>query len=209
MRKRLFMWLIPAVIISGILAGPIMSDVEQAKYEVINSQNNIEVRQYEPAIAAEVNVSGGREEAINEGFKLLADYIFGNNQSSSEVAMTAPVIQQPGEEIAMTAPVTSQNNGRDWKVRFIMPSEYTMQTIPKPNNPEVKLVETKGKTFAVIRFSGSPEDEDLQARETELKEFIKLKNLTSVSKPVYAFFNPPWTLPLLRRNEVMIEVDYK
>lgn len=203
------MWLIPVFIICGILAGPIMSDVEQAKYQVIDSQDNIEVRQYEPAIAAEVNVAGDREDAINEGFKLLADYIFGNNQSSSEVAMTAPVIQQLGQEIAMTAPVTSQNNGSDWKVRFIMPSEYTMQTIPKPNNPEVKLLETKGKTFAVISFSGSPDDEDLKTRESELQEFIKSQNLKSISKPVYAFYNPPWTLPPLRRNEVMIEVGYK
>jgi len=206
MRKHM-LWIIAGVAVLGVVAwGPMASNVEQAKYTVVESHDALEIRDYEPMIVAEAEVSGERKEAINQGFRIIADYIFGNNAPKQNVAMTAPVIQQPAEKIAMTAPVTQESAGNSWKVRFVMPASYTMDTLPKPNNDEVKLEKVPGKRFAVIRFSGMAAEESLKERTDELNAFIKDKNLNALSQPTYAFFNPPWTLPFLKRNEVMVEI---
>jgi len=194
------------VVLAGALWGPIVSNVEQPKYKVVESDQSIEIRDYTPVIVAEADVSGERDKAIGEGFRIIADYIFGNNFSSQKVAMTTPVTQQASEKIAMTAPVTQQGEGNSWQVRFIMPASYTMETLPKPKNPAVKLKEIDGKRFAVIRFSGFAGEESLRRHTDQLTEFVRAKKLTAVATPTYAFYNPPWTLPFLRRNEVMIEV---
>lgn len=206
MRKRM-LWIIAGVAVIGAVAwGPMASNVEQAKYEVVESHGAVEIRDYAPMIVAEAEVSGERKEAINQGFRIIADYIFGNNSPKQNVAMTAPVIQQPAEKIAMTAPVTQQGDGNSWKVRFVMPAGYTMDTLPKPNNDAVKLEKVPGKRFAVIRFSGMTGEESLKEHTDELNAFIRGKNLNALSQPTYAFFNPPWTLPFLKRNEVMVEI---
>ena len=208
MNKKYMFWIIPVVLVSAFtLSGPIMSDVEQAKYTVVQSDDDFEIRDYAPSIAAEVEVSGERKEAISEGFKIIADYIFGNNQSSGKVAMTAPVIQEQSQSIAMTAPVIQEGAGKSWKVRFIMPSQYTLETLPKPNNASVKIAELPTKRFAVIRFSGVPDNEDLNQKTQQLRDWLKKQTLKATGEPIYAFYNPPWTLPFLRRNEVMIEVN--
>lgn len=206
MRKRM-LWIIAGVAVLGAVAwGPMASNVEQAKYEVVESHGAVEIRDYAPMIVAEAEVSGERKEAINQGFRIIADYIFGNNAPKQNVAMTAPVIQQPAEKIAMTAPVTQEGAGNSWKVRFVMPASYTMDTLPKPNNDAVKLENIPGKRFAVIRFSGMAGEESLKEHTGELNAFIRGKNLNALSQPTYAFFNPPWTLPFLKRNEVMVEI---
>ncbi|MFZ4540858.1 MAG: SOUL family heme-binding protein [Rickettsiales bacterium] len=206
MRKRM-LWIIAGVAVIGAVAwGPIVSSVEQAKYEVVESQGDIQIRDYAPMIVAEVEVSGERKEAINQGFRMIADYIFGNNAPKQNVAMTAPVIQQTSEKIAMTAPVTQEGAGNSWKVRFVMPASHTMGTLPKPNNDAVKLEKVPAKRFAVIQFSGVAGEESLKSHTDELQAFVSTKKLNAISKPTYAFFNPPWTLPFLRRNEVMVEV---
>jgi hypothetical protein len=206
--KRPIIWLLAGtVVLAALLWGPIMSNVEQARYDVFETHGAIEIRDYAPMIVAEVSVPGDREKAISDGFRLIADFIFGNNISSKEVAMTAPVTQQPSEKIAMTAPVIQQGGEGLWVVRFVMPSAYTMQTLPKPNNSEVILKEIAGKRFAVIRFSGLARNNSLAAHTKELEAFIMENKLQTASEPTYAFFNPPWTLPFLRRNEVMIEIN--
>lgn len=202
-------WVIAGVVVvvlGATLWGPIVSNVEQPKYKVVETDANIEVRDYPAMIVAEANVSGERDKAISEGFRMIADYIFGNNFSAQKVAMTAPVTQQGSEKIAMTAPVTQQGNGHTWNVRFIMPSSYTMETLPKPKNPAVKLMQVAGSRFAVIRFSGLAGEDSLKRHTDELNKFISAKKLKALSAPTYAFYNPPWTLPFLRRNEVMVEV---
>ena len=173
---------------------------------VVQSRGNIQIRDYGPMIVAEAEVPGGRKEAINQGFRIIADYIFGNNISKKKVAMTAPVVQQQSEKIAMTAPVTQVGSADHWKVHFVMPTSYTMETLPKPNNDAVKLVEIPGKRFAVIRFSGMAGEDSLKDHSDELNNFIAENKLNAMSPPSYAFYNPPWTLPFLRRNEVIIEV---
>ena len=201
------LWIISVLVILGAAAwSQTVSNVEQAKYEVVSSEGDIEVRLYAPMIVAEAELTGDRKVAINEGFRIIADYIFGNNISKKNVAMTAPVLQQQSEKIAMTAPVTQEGNRSQWKVRFVMPASYTMATLPKPNNDVVKLVEMPSKRFAVIRFSGMAGEASLKDRTEELNNFITGKNLSALSQPSYAFYNPPWTVPFLRRNEVMIEI---
>lgn len=204
--KRMIWILIGIVILCAVLWGPIVSNVEQAQYKVIESHGEIEIRDYTAMIVAETTVPGDREEAINQGFRTIADYIFGNNQASKNVAMTSPVIQQSSEKIAMTAPVIQQSNMNSWTVSFVMPSSYSMKTLPKPNNQDVSLRELPERRFAVIRFSGLADRATLFKQTEELKLFVKSKRLTVASEPAYAFFNPPWTLPFLRRNEVMLEV---
>ena len=208
MKKRWIMIvaIIGIVLIGAIAAGPVMSDVETPNYEIVKSQGAIEVRQYDPLIIAQVQMSGEREEATGDGFRLLADYIFGNNIANQDIAMTAPVEQQKNTKIAMTAPVQQQSTGDDWQVSFVMPSEYTMDTLPKPVNERVVLKEIPAKTFVAITFSGTNSDENVKAHEKILLEYVEANDLSVISTPKYAFYNPPWTLPPMRRNEVMIEI---
>jgi hypothetical protein len=206
---KMSLFAILLVLLAAALWGPIVSNVEQAKYAVTQTEGAFELRDYAPMIVAEVSVSGEREEAINQGFRLIADYIFGNNTISQKVEMTAPVLQQPSEKIAMTTPVMQQPDGNSWTVSFVMPSAYSLEKLPKPNNPKVLLKVLPGKSFAALRFSGIASKDKLALKTEELMKLVKSKNLKTASLPVYAFFNPPWTLPFLRRNEVMIELSAK
>jgi effector-binding domain-containing protein len=122
--------------------------------------------------------------------------------------MTAPVMQQPGEKIAMTAPVIQQatDHSGHWKVSFVMPAGYTLETLPLPNNSQVEALSIPAKRYAVIRFSGLTGEENLQKHLEELVKYARKINLHTLGEPIFAFYNPPWTLPFLRRNEIMIEV---
>lgn len=193
-----------AAALGAVLWGPVASRVERARYKIVARDRDIEIRDYTPMIVAEVEVSGDRETAIQQGFHMLADYIFGNNTALSVIAMTAPVTQQPQGET--TAPVTTQGNGEDWRVRFVMPARYTTDTLPRPNDPDVTLRHLEAKRFAAIRFSGSARDASLGRHTERLQEFIREKGLRPLASPAFAFYNPPWTLPFLRRNEIMVEI---
>ena len=184
-----------------------MAKIETPPYQVIQSAEKIEVREYAPMIVAEVAVAGERGKAIHAGFRVLADYIFGNNAPGQSIAMTAPVIQQKGAKIAMTAPVSQTQNGDLWKVRFTMPSSYTMQTLPRPNNPAIKIIPIPGHRTVVIRFSGFWTERNLRKNSGKLEAFIQSQRLKTMGDPIYAFYNPPWTLPFFRRNEVLYNLQ--
>lgn len=195
------------VLVALISWGPIMSRVEHPKYQVHSSEGKIEIRKYNSMIVAEVTVQGERKEAISQGFRFLADYIFGNNIKNSSISMTAPVTQQQNQKIAMTAPVSQLAADDGWTINFVMPAEYSIDTLPKPNNKKVILKEIPSKDFAVIQFSGINSNKNIASHEHKLKSYLLEKGINVLSDPVYAFYNPPWTLPLLRRNEVLIEID--
>ena len=195
------------LIVGGLLAGPVMSNVEKPDYKVIQTERNIEIRQYEPMIIAEVEVDGKREDAIREGFRLIADYIFGNNTVQRDIAMTAPVQQQESQKIAMTAPVQQQSTGRSWQISFVMPSKYSMETLPEPKNDRVRLKEIMTKKFVVVKFSGTNSNENVTEHENQLMNYIESNQIKIIDSPKYAFYNAPWTLPFMRRNEVMIEIN--
>lgn len=195
--------------LGGVTWSAMASNVETPDYRVDSKNGNFEIREYGPTIVAEATVSGERDTAIQRGFGIIADYIFGNNLSSAKIAMTAPVTQQPSEKIDMTAPITQQAKGQFWNVRFVMPSKYTMKTLPKPTNPEVVLIEVPATRFATIRFSGSASQVSLDQQEEQLRTFMAEGGLTPINTPQYAFYDAPWTLPFMRRNEIMIEITTK
>ena len=182
---------------------------EEPAYKITLQNGAFEVREYPELLAAEVTVSGDRKEAVNAGFRLLAAYIFGGNTRKQSIAMTAPVIQArtESESIAMTAPVIQTGNAGNWTIRFIMPSTYTLETLPVPNDPKVKLATLKASRVAVVRFSGLAKESDIVKRTAELMAFIKSNHLRSVGPVSLARYNPPWTLWFARRNEVMIPLE--
>lgn len=184
-----------------------MSNVETPSYKVIQSKGKIEIREFDPMVIAEVQVVGRRKDAISSGFKLLADYIFGNNISQENIDTTATIQRPASEKIAMTAPVQQQLANNSWLVSFVMPSEYNLEDLPKPKNIEVKLKNVPVKRFVTIQFSGTSSDENLAKHKKLLVEFIKTNSISVTGTSKYAFYNPPWTLPLMRRNEVMFEVQ--
>ena len=198
--------IIALILIVGVLAGPVISNVEKPDYKIIQSEQNIEIRQYEPMIIAEVEVDGKREDAIRDGFRLLADYIFGNNTVQQVISMTAPVQQKENQKIAMTAPVQQQSMGKSWRMSFVMPSKYKLDSLPVPNNNRVRLKKNLTKKFVVIEFSGTNSNENVTKHENLLMNYIEANQINIIGLPKYAFYNAPWTLPFLRRNEVMIEI---
>lgn len=183
-----------------------MSHVEQPDYKITMTDGALEIRAYGPMIAAEAEVKGERKAAISEGFRLIAAYIFGANTPNAKIAMTAPVQQQSTQKIAMTAPVTQQIAGDSWTVRFIMPSSWTLKTLPAPNDARVTLNPVPAKRVLAIRFSGSASDRLIQTKTDELRRYAADKKLATVGEPLLAFYNPPWTLPFFRRNEIMLEL---
>ena len=207
-RRRLVYWLggvVVLLLVAAAAAGPIMSRVEQPDYKIEASDGGIEVRSYGPLIAAEAVVEGERKAAISEGFRLIAAYIFGANKPNAKIAMTAPV-QQQKQTIAMTAPVTQQGTGSAWTVRFIMPGSWTMETLPAPNDARVSLRPVPARRFVAITFSGIATDAAIAKRTDELRAFAAGRKLATTGEPLLAFYNPPWTLPFLRRNEIMLEI---
>jgi len=208
--KKIGLWtggVLALILIAAAMAGPIMSQVERPEYRTIKSEAALEIRAYSPMIAAETEVAGERREAINEGFRRIAGYIFGGNAPRSKIAMTAPVEQQArGQTIAMTAPVEQQARSEGWSVRFIMPKSYSLATLPAPTDTRVRLVPVAPRKVLVIRFSGSADDGLIAAKMAELRSYAAAQDLTTTGEPILAFYNPPWTLPPLRRNEIQFEV---
>ncbi len=207
------------VLVGSLLTLPgVAMATEEPEYTILNQVDNFELRRYDPQIVAQTWVTGDQKQAGNKGFKILADYIFGNNTApsgeSSKISMTSPVKMQPqrangdqSQKIAMTSPVAMQEQDGKWRVRFVMPSKYTMQTLPKPNNDEVSIIEVPVKTYGVIKFSGLTGEEKVATKTAQLKEWMQ--NLNIVGTPEMARYNPPWTLPFMRRNEIMIEYQPK
>jgi hypothetical protein len=207
--RKKWLWragfLLAIIAVAAIAAGPIMSRVEQPEYRVEAKDGAFEVRAYPAIIVAETEVTGERRPAISEGFSRIAGYIFGKNAPKAKIDMTAPV-QQQKQTIAMTAPVTQQGNGAAWTVQFIMPKSWTMETLPAPLDNRVKLRQIAPRKFAVVTFSGFARSSVLDEKTAELRRFAEARKLSTVGEPVFAFYNPPWTLPFFRRNEIMLEI---
>lgn len=201
-------WIVLGLGVVVVAAGAFsqMRRVEEPKFTLVEQSGAFELRDYPSLLVAEATVKGARTVAIAEGFRVIADYIFGNNIAAEKVAMTAPVTQQSGAAVAMTAPVTQQAAGDSWTVRFIMPSQYTLETLPKPKNPAVTLKQVEGQRMAVLRFSGTADDQMLKYKSEMLAAEIAKRSLSATAAPTYAFYDPPWTLGFLRRNEVMVPV---
>lgn len=188
-------------------AGCASSGVEEPAFQRVLTDGAFEIRDYAPTILAETTVTGDALGSRFAGFGPLADYIFAKDRQGKEIAMTAPVTQVPNEQIAMTAPVTQQLSKGSWVVGFTMPAEYTMASLPRPSNPNVKLVEQAARRMAVLTFSGPAGEDHMKLVTADLMARVAKAGLTPKGEPVFAFYDPPWTLAFLRRNEVMVEIE--
>jgi hypothetical protein len=181
--------------------------IEEAKYNVLEHEGNFELRQYQPHIVAEILVEGDFQEVGNEGFRRLYDYISGNNSMQQTIPMTAPVSQEASsEKIPMTAPVNQEQVGGKWRISFLMPSQYTLETLPGPLDPRVQLTKVPGLLMAALSYSGTWSRGRYEEKEKRLKEFIRQRGLKMEGEPVFARYNPPFMPWFLRRNEVLIPV---
>lgn len=179
--------------------------VEEPAYTVEARHGAFEVRRYAPRVVAETVVSGTRDRAASEGFRRVAGYIFGGNRRRQSIAMTAPVSQRGGGvRIAMTAPVAQRGDGDRWTVAFTMPSSFTLDALPVPDDARVVLREVPAQRVAVVRFANSSDDDTVRARSDELARWVAAQGLDAVGDPELNRYDPPWTLPFLRRNEVWL-----
>ncbi|MFM9034569.1 MAG: SOUL family heme-binding protein [Mycobacterium sp.] len=190
----------------GSIVG-IRHGTEEPSFTVERRVGDVEIRRYGSRIAAETTIDANEEAARNEGFRRLARYIFGGNQARTKIAMTAPVAQQQGQKIAMTAPVSAQRGGSgQWVIRFFMPSKQTLDTLPTPNDERVRLVAVPGERVAVLRFSGIASPEAVATRTAELLKTLQDSAVEPAGEPVTWFYDPPWTIPFRRRNEVAVSL---
>jgi hypothetical protein len=197
-----------AVLLLLLSTGNVAMATEEPAFTAIVDDGVFQVREYPALAVAETRVAGDRGRASGTGFRILAGYIFGGNTRRESIAMTAPVLQSPpsGETIAMTAPVSQTEAGDAWVVRFMMPSGYTMETLPKPNDPRVTLTMMPPARVAVVRFSGWANDREFQRRRAELEQWMAKRGLRTVGPASYAQYDDPWTPGPQRRNEVMLPV---
>ncbi|CAN5150239.1 heme-binding protein [soil metagenome] len=189
--------------------GPAMATEEPA-FRLVSKTGAFEIRDYPALIVAEVTVAGDQRTAAARGFRKLAGYIFGGNTRKGAIAMTAPVSQARSgarsQSIAMTAPVLQTPVQGEWVVRFTMPSRWTLATLPAPNDPSVRITTLPATRMAVTTFSGVANQATFDRKSGELVGFVTSQNLRTTGEPTLAQYDPPWTLPFLRRNEVMVAV---
>jgi len=195
-------------ILGAALFGTDAMAVEEPAFKAVLHDGAFEVRDYPALVVAEVTVSGDQKEAASKGFRLLANYIFGGNKRRQSIAMTAPVAQAPtSEKIAMTAPVTQTQSANEWVVRFTMPSAYSMETLPEPDDPKVHLRVVPPARVAVLQFSGLARKDDVAAKTAELEKLAGTHRLRAIGPASLAQYDPPWTRWFMRRNEVMMPVE--
>jgi len=222
-------------VLIGLVIVPKADAIEEIPYRVVNKQDNFELRQYSSYLLAETEVKSSFDAAANQAFRNLFRYISGDNQSNivqnnqgEEIAMTAPVLQQEkGEEIAMTAPVLQQEKGEEiamtapvlqqadgvvsdtYLVSFVVPKQYTLETVPVPKNSKVKIRKVPAKLMASISYSGWWSQENYQKHKGMLYQKTKENGYQIVGKPLYARYNAPFTPWFLRRNEIIVNVEKK
>ena len=210
------------VLLGALALGGVAMAVEEPKFESVVQDAKFEVRQYAPLIVAETWVDGDMDAASSKGFRLIANYIFGNNKrpqgaESAKVAMTAPVTMEPqsaSSTIAMTAPVAMQPasdavglpGAQRWRVHFVMPGEYTLATLPTPNNSAVSLREVPARRVAVATYSGFNSESRIREETQALVAWMQARKLAAAGPAQLARYDPPWTLPMWRRNEIHIEI---
>jgi len=200
------------VLLSGLLLAAcsvigVRSGTEEPRFESVGRNGAVEIRRYGPRLAAETTVAAGSETAArSEGFRRLAGYIFGGNRSAASIALTAPVAQT-SEKIAMTAPVATTAAGAgSWRVQFFMPASATRESLPLPNDPTVRIIEVPGETVAVLRYAGIANAEVAARQRAALLTALAAGPWRAAGAPFDWFYDPPWTVPGLRRNEAVVVV---
>lgn len=204
--------LIGLIILWAIGSYLVIRNLEEPSYTVLEAKDGYEVREYKPYIMATANVTGNYDEATSQGFRIIADYIFGNNTKQESIAMTAPVLESPTpdkhEKIAMTVPVlekSDENNERT--IAFVLPSKYTLETLPRPNNDAVILVEVPARKVAALRFTWYATEGRVTAKKTALEEYLNRDGKKVIGSVETARYNPPLSMPFTLRNEILIPIE--
>ena len=194
-------------VLGGLMANPLAA-VEEPEYQILEKSDKFELRCYAPQVVATTRIEAGFESAGNRAFGRLLGYISGRNTNREEIAMTAPVTQEsgPGEKIAMTAPVTQVENDGVWEVSFVMPAEYTLETLPRPNDPRIELRELPARLVAALRYSGSWSERRFRKHVDQLNGLLPAKQLVADGEVVLARYNAPFVPWPFRRNEVLLPV---
>lgn len=180
--------------------------IEEPIYTIEAKRNLYEIRSYESTLVAETRIDASFDEAGNRAFRILADYIFGNNTSQTKIEMTAPVAQTKSEVIAMTAPVNLTKATSGFWVQFTMPTKFNRQNLPKPNDDRVRIREVPKRKVAVFTYSGSWSEDRYKAKLAEFTSLLEEDHISTVGEPIFARFNSPFRLWFLRRNEIWLEV---
>lgn len=197
--RKLIGWFALAVLIAGggmIVASYVISAVEQPRYEIAAEYLlGIEKRVYSPLLLAQITVKeSDADTAMKKGFKALLDYISGNNSTKTKIPMTAPVLRKPTIDEGY------------WTIQFIMPRSFTLDTLPHPTNDQIEVVSQAQQTVMALRFSGNASAERIASYTRQLEETIQAEKLVTLSQPLAAFYNPPWVLPFMKRNEIMMVI---
>lgn len=192
-----------ALLLGACTVVGVRSGTEEPVFENLGTEAGLEIRRYGPRLVAETVVEADEMGARSQGFSRLAGYIFGGNAGGARIAMTAPVSQQ-GTRIAMTAPVAQSVAAEGQVVRFFLP--VALRDPPAPRDARVRIVEAPGETVAVFRFTGSIHPESIAAARARLLAALPSTSWVAAGEPVTWFYDPPWTIPALRRNEIAVPV---
>jgi len=182
------------VLLLALMAGQSAVALEEPEYEVIAETAAYEVRRYQPYVVAEVDVRG--KSADSQGFRALAGYIFGDNEASEKMQMTAPVESREADD------------GNDITYAFVMESKYTLETLPNPNNERIRLRNKPSRVVAALRFSGRWTEANVAKHERQLLSALQADGITRLGKLELARYNSPFTPWFLRRNELMVAIDW-
>ena len=199
--------LVDAVAVNVLVVTGAAKAVEEAECKASKKDGDFEIREYSPSIVAEMLVKSDFEGASNKAFRTLFKYIDGENKTRDKIAMTAPVSQEPdSQKIAMTAPVSQEAADEGWLVSFMMPSTFTMETIPEPTNQDVRIRQIPGYRAAAIRYSGTWSEKNYNKHHDQLIDWLEVQGLRVAGPSVWARYNAPFTPWFMRRNEVLIPV---
>ena len=201
------------VLMAGFLSLSLLGEramsYEEPQYTVVNTAGDFEYRQYDPYRVSETIIAGASDAdaASSEGFRRLFAYISGANSSESKISMTVPVSQGASEKIAMTVPVQQSAAENGWRVSFMLPSEFTLETAPVPTDKRVYVREVPGRLMVTLKFSGRWTESNYNEHEQELAEHVAAAGLTTTGTVERAAYNAPFSIPWFRRNEVLVAIE--
>ena len=180
---------------------------EQPAYDVVARYPGVEIRRYQPLVMAQVEVDGAHEDALNRGFEILASYIFGDNVGGSQISMTAPVINENPTQMVIEESAPRENQKAVWKVSFVLPAKIDAATAPTPLDSRIRIKKMPARVMAAVRFSGRNDDATRATALAKLNAWLKESGVRPYPPVIWAQYDQPFSVPALRRNEVMIEVD--
>lgn len=181
--------------------------LEEPPYDLVRQEDGYVVRTYGQLLGAQVSVAGPWADAMDQGFDRLTAYLDGDNTTQESIAVSRPIgMESEGEDIAGAVPVLQQERGGVWLISFMLPPQWTDVTVPRPNDPTIRIVRLPARTVAVISFSGRMTRDDAMRHEQRLRELLARDKAVIVGPATVAQYHMPWSPPFLRRNEIMIPI---